>query len=158
MSRNFTPRRLLGSLRRSALLVCLSGSFLAIGCSTRTTLHPNSFQDGLTLGKAKVETLDNLEYRFSRVTIGADSLVGEYQVEVERQSRDTEIYYDRVTRKVRLPLSNVLRITQSKRDPSKTLLAGAGLFAFGFFVHDLSSDDGVMRTGGGGSRTKPDPR
>jgi len=158
MSRILSPRRVFRGFRLTTPLVCLFVSFLAAGCATRTTIHPNAFQDGMKIEKAKVETLDNLEYRFARVTIGADSLVGEYQVEVERQSRDTEIYYDQVTRKVRLPLSNVLRITQSKRDPSKTLLAGAGLFAFGFFVHDLSSDDGVTRSGGGGARTKPDPR
>ncbi len=131
---------------------------LSFGCSTRTTLHPAALQDGLVLGHAKVETLDNLEYRFDRVTVGTDSLVGEYTVQVERQSRDQEIYYDDVTRKHTLPLTNVLRITQKKRDPSKTLMAGAGIFAVGFIVHDLSSDDGVIRTGGGGAKTKPDPR
>ncbi|MBK8230525.1 MAG: hypothetical protein IPK72_08070 [Candidatus Eisenbacteria bacterium] len=142
-------------LRTAALGAVL---FTLSGCATKTIIHPQQLEAGRTLANAKVETLDNLEYRFERVTVGADSLVGEYRVQVERQSRDEEIYYDEVTRTYTLPLDSVLRITQSKRDPSKTLMAGAGLFAVGFVIHDLSGDDGVARSGGGGSVVKPDPR
>lgn len=127
------------------------------GCATRVTMNRDQLLPGTELARGRVETSDGLEYRFERVEITPDSLIGQYRILVEREEPGSEMYYDEVRKRRVFPLQEVERVTTSERDPSRTFLAGAGIAAAAFFVRDLTSGDDGTR-GRSGAPQKGDPR
>lgn len=131
------------------------GTALLAGCSSQVLVSRDDLLPGTTFSSSEVRTSFG-DYRFDRVEVAADSLFGEYVIEVQRQSSAHGIYYEDVIRQRAISLDDVVSVTLKKRNVEKTLFFGAGSFAVAVVMRDLFESE-ILRTGGGSSRTKPDP-
>jgi len=126
------------------------------GCSRSVVLPRESLEPGKRYDNARVITEDGFEYRFDRVLVLPDSVRGEYQQEVQRQSASQGVYYEDVVRAQAVPMTRVSSLSVKQSDPSRTFFAGVGAAAVVMLFKSLFESD--LQTGGGGSsRTKPDP-
>ena len=126
------------------------------GCSRSVVLPRESLEPGQQFGKTRVLTADGFEYQFDRLLVQPDSLRGEYQQEVQRQSAAAGVYYEDIVRAQAVPLERVSSVAVKKADPSRTFFAGVGTAAVVMLFKNLF-DSQMQNGGGGGSRTKPDP-
>ena len=130
--------------------------FLASGCSRSVVLPRESLEPGERYENVSVRTEDGFEYRFDRAVILPDSVRGEYQQEVQRHSASQGTYYEDVVRAQAVPLGRVSSVSVKKSDPSKTFFAGVGAAAVVMLFKTLFESD-LESSGGGSSKTKPDP-
>jgi len=134
----------------------LLGCVLLSSCSSQTLLPREELRPGASFASSEVRT-DFGDYRFDRVKVAPDSLIGEYSIEVQRQSSEYGVYYEDVVRTRAISLDDVVSVSTKKRDAEKTIFVGAGTVAVTMLLRGVF-DSEVLSTGGGSSRTKPDPR
>ena len=95
-------------------------------------------------------------YHFDRVLVTPDSLVGEYTVEVQRQSARDGVYFEDISRKRAVGRDEVLSLSTRQQDAERTLFFGIGVTAFGLLLNNLF-DQSLGIGGGGGAAVKSDP-
>lgn len=136
------------------LVTC--GLFLSVAaCSTQYTVLEGDLEPGQQFGTARIDT-NSGAYQFDRVLVTADSLVGEYEVEVQRRSSTDGVYYEDVTRARAVPRNDVVSVTSAKRDGERTLFFGVGTVAVGLLLRDVFETQ-LDVGGGGSSKSKPNP-
>ncbi len=132
-------KRLARSLRGTiawALVIAIA----AQGCSSvRTT--PVSAVPAEGLGKATVITREGYTYRFARVRVEGEEVIGIYHIVEESIGSGGEVAYLDVDKEIRLPVEQVKEIRTSRIDLSKTFLVAAGATLFGIWI------SGVLDTG-----------
>lgn len=126
-----------------------------IGCSKQVTLLKSDLEPGQSYDGVELATRGGA-YRFDRVLVMPDSLVGEYHVEVQRQSARDGIYYEDVLRKRVVDRDDVVSLTTKKQDAERTLFFGAGVVAAGLLLSDVF-DQSLSLGGGSGAAVKADP-
>jgi hypothetical protein len=135
MTRNAVP----------ALVLCLCAAGGLFGC-TRLEIVPRAQMDpGRIYPRSLVFLDDGTRYDFRRVSVRADSLVGEYRVTVERESSEAGVVYADEVRAFPIPLARVDSLGVVRRDPVKTFFYGAGLAAVGYAVFEMIDSDQLGR-------------
>lgn len=126
---------------------------LLAGCSTIRDVPREALVPEASFAKTRVATIDGFEYRFARTEIVPDTLIGYYEVTVERSNEKGEYWYEDVLRMHRIPLVRVARVETVEKDPLKTAFYGAGMAAAGFVLVTLVEEnrgDSSDGSGGGG--------
>lgn len=125
-----------------ALALALSLALaLAPGCTTLRTLPRDELASGLELDKSRVHVRGGAAYDFIRVSLPADTLLGEYEVTVEREGRDGLSTFVEERRYFRVPLSQVDSVRVYRRDLGKTLLYAGAAAAGAYVVYELLDAD-----------------
>lgn len=137
-------------------LCFLASALLLSACSRQVVVPREALNPGESFSKSQVRTEDGLEYTFDRVSVESDSLRGEFEAEVQRQSAEHGVYYEDVVRTQMLGIDRITSISVRERDAGRTFFFGAGAFAVGMLLKTVF-DSELSGSGGGGSRTKPDP-
>ncbi len=145
---------------RSLLLPVLAAAAFTIlggaGCSSRALVARSRMVPGTVLGKTQVFVSGGQTYEFRRVSFAADSLVGESEVSVEKESERDGIYYVNETHRYPIALATVDSMRVFRRDPGKTVLFGAGIAAAVAFVIQVTDTGGLgKRSSSGGKYTSP---
>ncbi|MEZ4648778.1 MAG: hypothetical protein R3E97_08330 [Candidatus Eisenbacteria bacterium] len=125
------------------------------GCSTQVTMLESDLAPGKSYDSVEISTRSGA-YHFDRVLVTPDSLVGEYTVEVQRQSARDGIYYEDVARKRAVGRDEVVSLSTRQQDAERTLFFGIGVTAFGLLLGNLF-DQSLSTGGGGGAAVKSDP-
>ena len=128
---------------------------VGIGCSKQVTVLEADLTPGQNYDGVEIATRSGA-YRFERVLVTPDSLVGEYHIEVQRQSARDGIYYEDVLRRRSVDRDDVVTLSAKKQDAERTLFFGAGVVAVGFLLANVF-DQSLSVGGGGGAAIKPDP-
>ena len=133
-------------------LVCIS----LVGCSSIREVPRSDLTTDARLENVRVATLDGLEYRFVRVEVVPDTLVGFYGATLERSNERNEIWFEDVLRRHKIPMNRVAKIEVVHKDPLKTAFYGASLLAAGYvlvtFVEEERGEAGSGGTGGKGGK------
>jgi hypothetical protein len=109
---------------------------------------------GTILDRSLVHVEGGERYEFERVSFRADTLLGEYDVSVERREEGGGIKVVREGRVFPIPLARVDSVEVVRRDLSKGLLYGAGAAVLVAFLVQVLDPD---LPGEGGSDGKPGP-
>ena len=118
---------------RAGAALALALLLAASGCTSMRSLPGRSVPpEGM--GKVRVVMKDGYTYRFARVRLGQDELVGTYYVVEERVGDGGEVTFVDAEREARLPLDNVSEVQARRWDVSKSLLIGAGATLFGIWL------------------------
>jgi hypothetical protein len=126
---------------------------LLVGCSSYREVPRSELRAPGTFENVRVATVDGFEYRFDRVAVAGDTLVGYYSVAEERANERQEIWYEDVLRSHHLPLDRVAAVDLIRKDPVKTALYGASLAAAGYLLGSLVEEErGDPSRGGGGGK------
>jgi hypothetical protein len=138
---------------RTARLLLLSGLVALVGCSSYRAVPRADLGPDRSYENVRVATLDGFEYRFDRVAIQADTLVGFYSITEERSNAKSEVWYEDVLRRHSIPLARVASVQLVRRDPVKTAFYGASLAAAGYLLGTLVEEKrGEPSSGGGGGK------
>jgi len=116
-----------------AVAAGLALTLLLEGCTTMTALPVESLPPQ-GLKDARVILKDDYTYRFSRVRVEGDQLLGTYSVVEEKTAPDGTVTYEDMQRETRIPVAQVKEVRVGKRDIGKTLLIGAGGVIFGVWL------------------------
>lgn len=128
------------AIRRSTRRL-LPGLALLLGCTTQQVVPREEFLPGRTLDKTRVYLHDDGEYEFQRAFFRPDTLVGEYEIEVERSTPDGLTYYEKEARVFPIPFSRIDSVATLKRDVNKTLLYTGGIVVLGIVVIGVLDSD-----------------
>ena len=138
-----TPAR---SFRRAAALLCLA----ACGCSSMRELPRDEYARQAERHNVRVETRGGESLQFERVKVGADSLTGLKQKDVEGQFDEYE--------QVSMPLADVRRMSVRRIDWYRTGLIGgvaAALVLAAVLSQNAKNSGGGDQIGPCGSRPCP---
>ena len=127
----------------------------AAGCSKQVTVLESDLDPGRSYESVEISTRAGA-YHFDRVLVTPDSLVGEYTVEVQRQSARDGVYFEDISRKRAVGRDEVLSLSTRQQDAERTLFFGIGVTAFGLLLNNLY-DQSLGIGGGGGAAVKSDP-
>ncbi len=139
-------------------ILAAAAAILFCGCSTYREVPRAELSASSSLEKVRVATLDGFEYRFDRISVVPDTLIGFYEVTEERVGKKGEFYYEDVPRRHAIPLSRVARVELARKDPVRTAMYGASLAAAGYFLATLVDENphkASNRGGGGKDPIKP---
>lgn len=128
---------------------------MTTGCARQVTLLAEDLDPGQSYEDVEIGTRTGT-YRFDRVLVLPDSLVGEYTVEVQKQSAEHGIYYEDVLRRRAMGRDEVVNLTTKKQDAERTLFFGLGTVAVGLVLADIF-DQSLGFGGGSGAAVKQDP-
>jgi hypothetical protein len=127
----------------------------SVSCSKQVTLLESDLNPGQSYDGVEIATRSGA-YRFDRVLVTPDSLVGEYYAEVQRQSAREGVYYEDVLRRRAVDRESVVSLSTKKQDAERTLFFGVGVVAAGLLLSDVF-DQSLGIGGGGGAAVKNDP-
>ena len=124
-------------LLSAVLAIAVAGS----GCTSSRVIRRADLRPGDIFARSVIFLDGGAQYEFVRVAVYPDTVVGEYNVNVERSSSEggaaghAATYYEDETHAHRMPLAAVDSVAVLRRDPVKTLLyttgaAGVGLLIF----------------------------
>lgn len=126
-----------------------------VGCTTLQTVPREAMIPGHELGRSRVYLRGGMEYDFRRVTFPADTLVGEYEVTVEREGKGGSVTFVDDRRYFRAPLSQVDSVRVARRDLGKTLLYAGAAGAAGYLVYELLDADDLGKSRRGTPKEDP---
>jgi len=132
-----------------AVAGALALALLANGCSTMTSL-PVAAVPAEGLKNARVVLKDGYTYRFARLRLVDQELLGTYFVVEERTAADGTLTFVDAERETRVPVEQVSEIRVGKRDYGKTILLAAGGVIFGVWLAGTLDTDDDSETDSGG--------
>jgi hypothetical protein len=118
----------------STLVLVLAG-LAAAGCVSSRVVRRSDLRPGDTFARTMVYLQGGGQYEFLRVAIFPDTLVGEYTLNVERESDKDGVYYEDEIRAHRVALAVVDSVAELRRDPRKTFLYSAGAVGVGVLLY-----------------------
>ncbi len=135
---------------RPAILTLGAGLLAAgVACTSSRVIHRDELRPGDNFGRTVVFLQGGAEYRFVRVAVYPDTVVGEYEVTVARSSRagsdaDPGVhFYEEETHAHRMALAAVDSVAEVRRDNRKTALYAAGLLGVGLVLYKTLDSKGV---------------
>jgi hypothetical protein len=128
------------------VLACLAVA--GSGCVSSRVLHHDDLRPGDTFTHSVVFLQGGGRYEFRRVAVFPDTVVGEYQITVERSAVPTGVYWEEETHAHRMALAMVDSVAVLRRDPVKTLIYTAGAAGIGYLMYEAldSSNSGKGST------------
>lgn len=119
---------------------------LTLSCTSSYKVPREELIEGAELRKAVVFRSDGTAYRFDRVALRGDSLVGLYPVSVEKRS-EGGVSVETVMRSYPIAMTQIDSVAVIRRDMGKTALVGAGVVALGALLRELGDTSLPTRRG-----------
>lgn len=121
------------------LLVLASTGLTAagLGCTSSRVIHRDDLRSGDLFARSVVYLQGGAQYEFVRVAVYPDTVVGEYEMMVERSipkgdpAGQAGVYYEDETHAHRMALAGIDSVAVLRRDPAKTLLYATGALGVG---------------------------
>ncbi len=127
------------------------------GCTRPVRLPPEEMHAGAVLDRSRVFMRGGREFRFDRVTLTPDSLVGEYRVLQETDTGREAIRFEEVYRSYPVALAEVDSVLVDVRSIRRGILYGAGIGAVAGLIYFLRSGDDDGADDGGEKPGQPQP-
>jgi hypothetical protein len=108
--------------------------FAATGCSSLVQVPRAEFASQPLRKNVWIRTQEGTQYAFDRAEFTADSLVGTGYQERTVLAADGQPHIEEVASSVRLPLENIVSLSEKRRDWGRTAKWGLGIGAATAFV------------------------
>jgi hypothetical protein len=124
-------------------LLVLVAAGLAVagsGCTSSRVIRRVDLRSGDIFARSVIFLQGGAQYEFLRVAVYPDTVVGEYNITMERSSPEggtadqAAVYYEDETHAHRMALAAVDSVAVLRRDPVKTLLYATGAAGIGLLM------------------------
>ena len=141
-------------LAPAGLAAAVTGS----GCSSSRVIRRDDLCSGDVFARSVVFLQGGAQYKFVRVAVYPDTVVGEYKITMERSSLEggtadpAGVYYEDEIHAHRMALAAVDSVAVLRRDPVKTLLYATGAAGVGLLMVK------AIDSGNSGKNATPNPK